>query len=185
MKPAYASASETDCTQAATLRTESYKWRKKSVRHRNRKFLARPRKYASFVFGDCRHPGMPESLSSVSFETRAVVGSIYSAMRAANMPVRDAHRFISACLFGVCVRKLTRRKSSKEVNDNPFAGKELYGLPKVVSEEKYRLLVGWILTKTDSGFIVKMEDARTTVQHRSLQGNCPQPSNVNGSCNAW
>ena len=147
--------------------------------------MARRGKYTNLVIGVHQHPAMSETLSGVSFETRAVVASIYSSMRAANIPVRDAHRFISAGLPGVSLRTLQRWNTSKEANEYPFVGGKLYGRPKVVSEEQYRLLPRWVLTKTDSGCNVKMEDARTTVQHRSLQGDCPQPSEVNGSCNAW
>lgn len=66
--------------------------------HRDSKFLARRRKKTNFVVGDYEHTAMSESLSGVPFETRAVVANIYSAMHAAKMPVRNAHRFLAAVL---------------------------------------------------------------------------------------
>ena len=104
---------------------------------------------------------MSESLSGVSLDTRAVVASISSAMRPANMPARDAHRFIAAGLHGKSVRTLQRWSSSNHANKYSFVREKLCGRPKVLSEEKYRLLVRWILTKTDFGCIVKIKDART------------------------
>lgn len=98
---------------------------------------------------------MAERLSGIGFGAREVAARIYSSMRAGGVPAGDAHRHVSAVLPGVSLRTLQRWNRGFEAEEGIFVDEKGAGRPRSVPDEKMRILVGWVLTETESGNIVR------------------------------
>ena len=108
----------------------------------------------------------PKQLSGVGFEAREVAARIYSSLVRSGMAAGDARVHVQAGVPGVSDRTLRRWAAQIESKRPLFVGEKESGRPKSVNDDQIRVLVGWILTTTDSGTLVKVKDALTFLQDR-------------------
>ena len=106
-------------------------------------------------------------LSGIGFEAREVAARMYASMRRAGIDVQDARAHVQAAIPDVSDRTLQRWVSHIGTKSALFVNEKSSGRPGCVDDEKIRVLVGWILTTTDSGTIVKIKDAAEFL-HTSL-----------------
>ena len=106
----------------------------------------------------------PKQLSGVGFEAREVAARIYSSLVRSGMAAGDARVHVQAGVPGVSDRTLRRWAAQIESKRPLFVGEKESGRPKSVNDDQIRVLVGWILTTTDSGTLVKVKDALTFLQ---------------------
>ena len=101
----------------------------------------------------------PKRLSGIGFEAREVAARIYAAMRCAGIKTADARSYVQAGIPNVNERTLRDWVRRLQSDGHLFAGEKGSGQPECIHDDNIRILVGWILKKTDSGTIVRMKDA--------------------------
>lgn len=102
---------------------------------------------------------VPPLPAQLSWDQRDLIARVALAYRADGHSWEQTLTFLQRVHPGLQERSVRRWATDLLQKGHVFALEKNSGRPRVVQEEKLRLLVGWILYETDSGEIIKLDDA--------------------------